>query len=336
MRIDTRTKRRSACFLVPKRFVGVVVVVKQGGGFGFLEHDDLDFESGDTDSDGGEDETPAETGKETGDVSDPTEEKETETEPDEPDENDENDENDPDTAATPTTAFPKTKTIKWEYESEVTDRQKKAAAVARRLKPGKGKKRVFFHAGDVEGQNVTLREGDEVEFGVTLPSANSLNSNPKASGGRKGDGPSGGGGQGPASAADRAHQGKPGARASHVHEHVQNRFRKRPDGRPAHRYQLHERPDGCEDGLHAGRHEGLPNGQGQGFSGSRFRGCFAIETGCGAVPCGRRGARFDFAGGGRGIGPGRGGGRVIGTRVALGLRVQGFESSGGWGRSEGN
>ena len=194
MRIDTRTKRRSACFLVPKRFVGVVVVVKQGGGFGFLEHDNLDFELGDTDSDGGEDETPAETGKETGDVSDPTEEKGTETEPDEPDEPDENDENDPDTAVTPTTAFPKTKTIKWEYESEVTDRQKKAAAVARRLKPGKGKKRVFFHAGDVEGQNVTLREGDEVEFGVTLPSANTLNSNPKASGGRKGDGPSGGGG----------------------------------------------------------------------------------------------------------------------------------------------
>ena len=183
VRTDNRTKKRGACFVEPTKFYGTVVVVKQQGSYGFLEHDDPDA-TGESSDDEREDE--AETKTEREDMKqelEPTEEAE-------PEKTDDTE----DTAANDSTSkagsFPKSKATKWEYESETVEREKKAAALERRKKPALGKTRVFFHGSDVEGgPGINLREGDEVEYGITLPVGANRH-------GRRGDG-SGGGGKDP-------------------------------------------------------------------------------------------------------------------------------------------
>jgi len=178
VRTDTRTKRKTATAVEPVRFSGVVVAVKQQGSYGFLEHDDpeavaasagdadqaaSDDDAGDDDADDDDDDVRA---SETADATpEPTDEPEKEKDPSE----------------TPA----KGKGEKWQYESEIAAAAAKAAAKKKRNAPraAAGKTRVFFHGSDVEG-GATLREGDEVEYCVTLPVQLR---------GRRGDGPGGGG-----------------------------------------------------------------------------------------------------------------------------------------------
>ena len=181
VRTDTRTKRKSATAVEPVRFAGVVVAVKQQGSYGFLEHDDPDAapasagDAGDDGDDGDDADDDARGDGDDGDAAD--EEPAADAKPSEgPEES-------PDA---PTPPKPKGKGEKWQYESEIAANAAKLAARKTRKnarRAAAGKTRVFFHGSDVEG-GATLREGDEVEYCVTLPVQLR---------GRRGDGPGGGG-----------------------------------------------------------------------------------------------------------------------------------------------
>ena len=178
VRTDTRTKRKSATAVEPVRFAGVVVAVKQQGSYGFLEHDDPDAEpaSAGDDADAGDDGDDA-AGDGDGDDGDAADE-----EPAADAKPSEGPEESPDA---PTPPKPKGKGEKWQYESEIAANAAKLAARKTRKnarRAAAGKTRVFFHGSDVEG-GATLREGDEVEYCVTLPVQLR---------GRRGDGPGGG------------------------------------------------------------------------------------------------------------------------------------------------
>ena len=179
VRTDTRTKRKSATAVEPVRFAGVVVAVKQQGSYGFLEHDDPDAApaSAGDDADDGDDVDDA-AGDGDGDDGDAADE-----EPAADAKPSEGPEESPDA---PTPPKPKGKGEKWQYESEIAANAAKLAARKTRKnarRAAAGKTRVFFHGSDVEG-GATLREGDEVEYCVTLPVQLR---------GRRGDGPGGGG-----------------------------------------------------------------------------------------------------------------------------------------------
>lgn len=179
VRTDTRTKRKSATAVEPVRFAGVVVAVKQQGSYGFLEHDDPDAApaSAGDDADDGDDVDDA-AGDGDGDDADAADE-----EPAADAKPSEGPEESPDA---PTPPKPKGKGEKWQYESEIAANAAKLAARKTRKnarRAAAGKTRVFFHGSDVEG-GATLREGDEVEYCVTLPVQLR---------GRRGDGPGGGG-----------------------------------------------------------------------------------------------------------------------------------------------
>ena len=181
VRTDTRTKRKSATAVEPVRFAGVVVAVKQQGSYGFLEHDDPDAEpaSAGDDADVGDDgdDDDGDDADDDGDGDAADEEPAADAKPSEgPDES-------PDAPIPPK---PKGKGEKWQYESEIAANAAKLAARKTRKnarRAAAGKTRVFFHGSDVEG-GATLREGDEVEYCVTLPVQLR---------GRRGDGPGGGG-----------------------------------------------------------------------------------------------------------------------------------------------
>ena len=181
VRTDTRTKRKSATAVEPVRFAGVVVAVKQQGSYGFLEHDDPDAapasagDAGDDGDDGDDADDDARGDGDDGDAAD--EEPAADAKPSE------GAEESPDA---PTPPKPKGKGEKWQYESEIAANAAKLAARKTRKnarRAAAGKTRVFFHGSDVEG-GATLREGDEVEYCVTLPVQLR---------GRRGDGPGGGG-----------------------------------------------------------------------------------------------------------------------------------------------
>ena len=179
VRTDTRTKRKTATAVEPVRFSGVVVAVKQQGSYGFLEHDDpeaaaasagdADQAASDDDDDNDDDDDDDDDDARASETADATPEP-----TDEP-------EKEKDASETPA----KGKGEKWQYESEIAAAAAKAAAKKKRnaRRAAAGKTRVFFHGSDVEG-GATLREGDEVEYCVTLPVQLR---------GRRGDGPGGGG-----------------------------------------------------------------------------------------------------------------------------------------------
>ena len=188
VRTDSRTKRKTATGVEPVRFAGVVVAVKQQGSYGFLEHDDPEAgpegagEAGEGDdagaaSDGGgDDDADGAIGDAGRSAEAPTDSK--------PELEEEKQAPEPPAKAAPEKA--KGKGEKWQYESEIAADAAKAAAKRARKHPRRtaaGKMRVFFHGSDVEGGAV-LREGDEVEYCVTLPVQLR---------GRRGDGPGGGG-----------------------------------------------------------------------------------------------------------------------------------------------
>ena len=179
VRTDTRTKRKTATAVEPVRFSGVVVAVKQQGSYGFFEHDDpeaaaasagdADQAASDDDDDNDDDDDDDDDDARASETADATPEP-----TDEP-------EKEKDASETPA----KGKGEKWQYESEIAAAAAKAAAKKKRnaRRAAAGKTRVFFHGSDVEG-GATLREGDEVEYCVTLPVQLR---------GRRGDGPGGGG-----------------------------------------------------------------------------------------------------------------------------------------------
>ena len=181
VRTDTRTKRKSATAVEPVRFAGVVVAVKQQGSYGFLEHDDPDAapaSAGDAGDDADDVDDADDDARGDGDDGDAADE-----EPAADAKPSEGAEESPDA---PTPPKPKGKGEKWQYESEIAANAAKLAARKTRKnarRAAAGKTRVFFHGSDVEG-GATLREGDEVEYCVTLPVQLR---------GRRGDGPGGGG-----------------------------------------------------------------------------------------------------------------------------------------------
>ena len=176
VRTDTRTERKTATAVEPVRFAGVVVAVKQQGSYGFLEHDDPEAgpePAGDADAAGDADgDAAGRSARDPSDVNpDPEEAKEEQRAPE---------------PAKDTPEKPKGKGEKWQYESEIAANAAKLAGKKARKNPRRvaaGKMRVFFHGSEVEA-GVALREGDEVEYCVTLPVQLR---------GRRGDGPGGGG-----------------------------------------------------------------------------------------------------------------------------------------------
>jgi hypothetical protein len=178
VRTDTRTKRKTATAVEPVRFSGVVVAVKQQGSYGFLEHDDPEAvaaSAGDADQVASDDD-----GADDDDDDDDDDARASETADANPEPTDE-----PEKEKDPSEAPAKGKGEKWQYESEIAAAAAKAEAKKKRnaRRAAAGKTRVFFHGSDVEG-GATLREGDEVEYCVTLPVQLR---------GRRGDGPGGGG-----------------------------------------------------------------------------------------------------------------------------------------------
>ena len=190
VRTDTRTKRKTATAVEPVRFSGVVVAVKQQGSYGFFEHDDPEAVAA---SAGDAHEAASDAGDAEDADDDDDNARASDTADANPDPTDEPEKTDPvssEKAKDPKDKDPselpaKGKGEKWQYESEIAAAAAKAAAKKKRnaRRAAAGKMRVFFHGSDVEG-GATLREGDEVEYCVTLPVQLR---------GRRGDGPGGGG-----------------------------------------------------------------------------------------------------------------------------------------------
>ena len=150
VRTDKRSNVRSATEVTVIRFAGVVAAVKSQGSYGFLEHDDPDAvapgDSGDSDSEGEPEERPEEYIEVTGVHS---------------------------TLSDVQGGDGRIKLVQLRGPSEGLEKRSRKDAAKR------GVMRVFFHGSEVEG-NVTLAEGDEVEYSVSLPAAGSSSKEPAA------------------------------------------------------------------------------------------------------------------------------------------------------------
>ena len=159
VKADNRTRRRAAVDVEMVRFAGVVVAVKQQGSYGFLEHEHTEGEE----VRGGDEE----------------EEEAAEANEEEANEGEATAQSDGAPAFSPGASAPGATPADASAPGATSDSKKKGNK-NRRAAPGKT--RVFFHGSEVE-RGVTLREGDEVEYCVTLPGRG---------GGGRGDGPGGG------------------------------------------------------------------------------------------------------------------------------------------------
>ena len=149
VRTDKRSNVRSATEVTVIRFTGVVAAVKSQGSYGFLEHDDPDAvvpESGESDSEDEPEERPEEYIEVTGVHS---------------------------TLSDVQGGDGRIKLVQLRGPSEGLEKRSRKDAAKR------GVMRVFFHGSEVEG-NVTLAEGDEVEYSVSLPAAGSSSKEPAA------------------------------------------------------------------------------------------------------------------------------------------------------------
>ena len=150
VRTDKRSNVRSATEVTVIRFTGVVAAVKSQGSYGFLEHDDPDaivpVDSGDSDSEDEPEERPEEYIEVTGVHS---------------------------TLSDVQGGDGRIKLVQLRGPSEGLEKRSRKDAAKR------GVMRVFFHGSEVEG-NVTLAEGDEVEYSVSLPAAGSSSKEPAA------------------------------------------------------------------------------------------------------------------------------------------------------------
>ena len=149
VRTDKRSNVRSATEVTVIRFKGVVAAVKSQGSYGFLEHDDPDAvvpESGESDSEDEPEERPEEYIEVTGVHS---------------------------TLSDVQGGDGRIKLVQLRGPSEGLEKRSRKDAAKR------GVMRVFFHGSEVEG-NVTLAEGDEVEYSVSLPAAGSSSKEPAA------------------------------------------------------------------------------------------------------------------------------------------------------------
>ena len=152
IRTDKRSNVRSATEVTVVRFKGVVAAVKSQGSYGFLEHDDPDAvnrvdQGDDSESDEEPEERPEEYIEVTGVHSTLSD--------------------------VGTGGDGRIKLVQLRGPSEGTEKRSRKDAAKR------GVMRVFFHGSEVEG-NVTLAEGDEVTYSVSLPAPGASSKEPAA------------------------------------------------------------------------------------------------------------------------------------------------------------
>ena len=271
VRTDTRTKRKSATAVEPVRFAGVVVAVKQQGSYGFLEHDDPDAapaSAGDA-GDDGDDGDDADAAR--GDGDDGGRGRRGARRGRETERGSRGITRRADTAETQgqgREVAVRERNRRERREARGAENQKERAPRRRREDAR------FFSRERRRGRRDSAGGG---RGGVLRDPARAA---PGSARGRA----RGGGGEGPAGAPDRAHEGGPGADAADVHQREigKRRFRSRAHGRAPRRHAVRAGA-GFRAGVHAGRHARVLHGQRQGPRGGGARGHLEAQAGRRAV-----------------------------------------------------